>query len=88
MTKEQAIKICNTITEEELLFHAPEYGIITKYSPINRLLGFLDKHIKIGFDRETYNPSKVDCKRTAEFLREIADALHPLTETENGNQNL
>lgn len=75
MTKEEAIKICNAITNEEIMFHSNTIGTVTKPSKINILLSYLDKHITIGVDRLNFNPYESDCKRTAEFLREIADAL-------------
>lgn len=73
MTKEQAIILCNIIQREEIIGYHDSTGYITKETPINTLLQFLEKKFKIDGDVNGWNRS--DIKRTVSFLREIADAL-------------
>ena len=87
MTKEEAIKICNAIVYEPIITvinNQPVFDI----TPINVLLRFLQRTIGINYDSVYFNPYKSDLKESATFLREIADALYPLDEIENGNQDL
>jgi len=73
MTKEQAVRICNTIQQEEPLFYNEYIGIISKQTPINTLLHFLGRRFKIVEYEDGYSP--IDIRDVSKFLREIADAL-------------
>lgn len=73
MTKEQAIRLCNSIQQEEPLFYNEYIGMVSKETPINTLLHFLGKKFKIDGDINGWYQS--DIKQVSSFLREIADAL-------------